>query len=463
MMRRGFAYILVALIICALPLAAHAAAPAIHRLESGPLPEVRPPKVRVVDLPSGTRCYLLADRTLPIVKIGAFVRTGSIYDPAGEVGLAALTALHMRIGGAGHRPPDEFDAALDDLGAELSISMKREMAALSLGVLSEDLPEGLALMFDMIFTPRFAESRLKTARKNVEESIIRGDDDPDEQAAYRFRQLVYGKDSPWARRPDKRSIRRIDVDDIRLFHENYFKANNIIITAAGDFKYDELIARLTELLSAAPKGDVKFPAVEPVELEFERRREDVIRPTSQAFIRMGHLSIKRHNPDKFALFLVDAILGGQAFKSRLMEDIRVRRGMAYSVYSAILPDTDYGLFVVGLGTSAAQADEAIDLARGHIRRMVDGDITADELAFAKRSIISRLVFLFDSPSKVVSNGARFYFYGYPDDYWRIYRKSIIAAKIGDLKRVAKEYLHPDELEIVVVGPRTKPAGKGRKR
>jgi len=461
-MRRVFA---IAIVFAALlaPVSLRAASGHFDRLERGALPQVRPPKVRTVVLPNGMRCYLLADHTLPIVEMGVIVKAGSIYEPAKKVGLAALSASLMKIGGAGERSPEEFDSALDDLGASLSVSSGREMQSANLKVMSEDVRRGLGLFFDMLFKPVFDKSRLKTARKTLQEEIIREDDDPGEQASYELRKLVYGEDSPWARRPTKRSIRAVKLGDIESYHERYYRANNMILIAAGDFSYAEFISLLKEFTACAPVGEIDFPKVEPVEMELKGDERTIVRPTSQAFIRMGELTIKRHNPDKYALFLVDTILGAGGFKSRLMDEIRVKRGLAYSVYSALMPGTDYGLFVVGLDTSANQADRAIELVREQIAAMAGGHISKEELAFAKRSMISRLVFLFDKPYGVVSHMARFHFYGYPEDYWRIYRDRIVASKLSDLKRVAKQYLHPDKLDVVIVGPNPKGRARGKGR
>ncbi len=463
-MRRAFAYIAVLLCVAAFHCEAGAASQYILNMERTALPEVRAPEVRVLDLSNGMRCYLLSDTALPIVKAEVITRIGGIYDQADKVGLAALAAAHMRTGGAGSLSPEDFDKRLDDLGASLDASSGREMSVAVLNVLSEDLEEGMGLMFDMLFRPKFDEKRLATARKNMEEAILRSDDSPDEQASRIFREMIYGKKSPWARRPDKRSLGRIGAKDIADFHGRYFKSNNMILAVAGDFSYGKMKELLERLAANTPAGDVALPQVEPVELRFAEKREDVKKRTSQSFIRMGHLGIRRDNPDKFALTLLDDVLGGSGFKSRLMDDIRVKRGMAYSIYSNMTADKDYGTFVVSMDTKANQAEKAIELVREHIRRIADeGDFTREEIDFSKRSMLARLVFLFDQPFGVVSQRARYHFFGYPDDYWRVYRDGIMRADERELKRVAKEYLHPDGLGVVVVGPAGAAKGKGAKK
>jgi len=422
--------------------------------ENKRLPKIKPPKVEVRVLDNGMRLYLLEDHTIPVVKIGATIKAGSIYDPPDKVGLATLAGMLMRSGGAGEMGPEEFDRALDDLGAELSFGIGHEMGTASLEVLSGDLDEGVGLLFDMVFRPSFDEKRLAVSKQKLLESLRRQDDDPQSLAEYRYRQLVYGKSSPWARRPDGASIARISAGDIKDFHARYFRTDNVILAAAGDFEESDLIEAVKRLVADAPRGGVSFPKIEPVTLRYESRFEGVQRDLTQAFVRMGHLSIKRWNPDKYALFIADDVLGASGFMSRLVKDVRAKRGMAYSIWSSLSIGTDYGLFTVGVNTKAANADRVIAIVREHLERITSGDITEEELELAKQSILARLIFEFDMPFKVVNQQARFYFYGYPEDYWRVYRDSIAATTLSEVKAAAKKYIKPGDLEVLIVGPAT---------
>lgn len=432
----------------------------LSRYENKRLPKVRPPKVKVRVLESGLRMYMLEDHTIPVVKIGTIVKAGSIYDPPDKVGLASLAGMLMRSGGAGERTPEEFDRALDDLGARLSSSIGTEMGTTGLEVLSCDLEEGLGLLFDMVFKPRLDEGRLVVAKHKMLEALRRQDDDPQSLAGYKYRQLVYGSKSPWARRPDAKSIAQVSAADIRDLHGRYFRTDNMILTIAGDFRERDLVEAVKRLTAGAPGGGVEFPKVAPVKLEYESKFEGIRRKLSQAFIRMGHLSIKRWNPDKYALFLADDVLGASGFMSRLVKDVRARQGMAYSIWSSFSIGTDYGLFTIGVNTKAGNAERVIGLVKRHLERIaVDGDITEEELALARQSILARLIFQFDRPFKVVNQQARFYFYGYPKDYWRVYRDRVAATKLSEVKAAARKYLKPEDLEILIVGP-TSVMGKG---
>lgn len=424
------------------------------KYESKSLPNIKAPRVKTEVLENGMRLYLLEDHTLPVVKVGVVTKAGGIYDPDDEVGLALLAGMLMRSGGAGGMSPEQFDRALDELGAKLGSSIGNEMGTASLEVLSGDLEDGLHLLFDMLFKPTFDEHRLSVAKHKVLESLRRQDDDPESFAGYKFKQMVYGKESPWARRPDRASLAKIDRADIVDFHKKYFRTDNILLTVAGDFKERELIDAVKMLTKGAPKGEIDFPKVEPVKLEFKSEFEGIPRPLSQSFIRMGHLSIKRHNPEKYALFLGDDVLGASGFMSRLVKDVRTKRGLAYAIWSTVSIGTDYGIFEIGVNTKASNAEHVIGMVKGHLERIaVEGDITKDELDLAKQSILARLIFQFDSPFKVVNQEARFHFYGYPKDYWRIYRDRIAATTLEEVKAAAKKYLKPDDLEVLIVGPK----------
>ena len=444
----------IAAMLAAVAVASTAHAGRFDRYDRLPLPKLSPPAARVVVLENGIRCFLLEDHTLPMVQMKVIARAGAIHDPADELGLAELTGMLMRSGGAGERSPEAFDAAVDGLGAVLSAGFNRETGDFGLMVLSGDLEQGAGLLFDMLFRPRFDPARLATARGKAEEALRREDDDPGSVASRHFRQLVYGKESPWARRESRATLRRIGVDGIRRFHGEALRTGNLLLAAAGDFDTEKLLALVRRLSAGAPAGVPSFAPVPEVALAFAPGEDNVVRPLTQSFIRMGHLGIRRHNPDKYALLLMTDILGAGSFKSRLMEDIRTKRGMAYSIWSDLSPGTDYGTFVVGGDTKAKQAGEVVELIRGHIARLASsGDVTPEELEFARRSVLSRLIFEFDSAFKVVDRRATFHLYGFPDDYWRVFRDRIAAVTRADIRDVATRYLHPDGLKTVVVGPR----------
>ncbi|MBI4126178.1 MAG: insulinase family protein [Deltaproteobacteria bacterium] len=423
-------------------------------LEKTPLPSVEPPNIRAINLPQGLTCYLLIDRELPIAEITFLIRAGGINDPFPKRGLAAMTAELVLQGGTTSLSPDEVERQLDALGARLTVDVSREMTVANFKILSSKLDEGLHLFLDMLFSPRFSPDRLLVVQKKFLESLKREEDDPETLADTRFVQLVYGKESPWGWRADRHSLKRITRADMVAFHQRHFIPANMIVAASGDVTRKHLVDALTSWISKVSVVDPHPLTLPKVDLQFREQEQWIERPLTQSAIRLGHLGIARHNPDKFAVMVMNDILGGLPFKSRLMEDIRTERGLAYGISSDFTPGRDAGLFVVRVSTKSQSTREVIDLVRSHLRRLVEtGDVTPEELAFAKRAELNRFIFSFDRPSKAVTQQALFHFYGYPDDYWETYRQGIQAVTIDDIRRVARTYIHPEGLSLVVVGKR----------
>ena len=452
-MRSLFKYIIIFPLLL-IAYSAFADASFLSKYEKAPLPKLKLPKVDFVELENGMKIFILEDHTLPEVRVKALIKTGAIYDLKDKVGTANLVGMTMRNGGAGQLSPEEFDTKIDFLGAGISSVISREYGESYLQVLSNDLDEGLSLFFDMIFKPCFDEKRINVAKRELIENLKREKDNPGHLASIKFRQMVYGKNSPWARRPDKKSIDRITKSDILNVHTKYFKPRNVILAISGDFKKHKIIKQIKAMTGTLPNTAIQFPKVESVMLEFKPGNKYIYKNLKQSFVRMGHLGMKRHNPDWFSSFVLSHIFGAGSFSSRLMQEIRVKRGMAYSVWGLINQDVDYGLFVVGLSTKANQSQMAIDLVRKEIDRIVvGGDITPAEVAFAKRAILGSLIFELEDPFNIVSDMARHEYYGYPRNYLETAYRKVEQVTIDDVKKSAKKYIHPDGLKILILGPK----------
>ncbi len=425
----------------------------IERMEKVPMPKFTEPTVDTGVLENGLRYYLLEDHQLPVIQLNIITKTGSIYEPADKVGLAWLLGTALRTGGTKNLAPEDVDRAFDNMAAAVGVGIGQEMGDGSIKILSKDKEKAFSLFFDLLFAPRFEPKRVDLGKIKIIEALKRENDYPEQVVVREFRKLVYGDASPWARRPSNESVKALKIDDLKKFHEKYFVPSNMIVAAAGDFDKAAFIELLKKFTGNVANHDVQFPEVAPVDLNFVNQERKIARPLTQSYIEAGHLGIKRHNPDKYALEIMDTILGAADFKSRLMSDIRSDRGLAYTISSDFGWGTDYGLFDVYVATKAKSGAEVINLIRGHLERMKEkGDVTASELDFAKRSVLNRLIFEFDNSFKIVTQRARYRFFGYPDDYWHIYRDAIEKVTIDDVKRVAREYLHPDGLSIAIVGP-----------
>ena len=423
----------------------------ISKMETVPMPAFHPAGATKTVLKNGATLFLLEDRELPIVNVYVLMRGGSVYEPTEKRGLAPLATGLLQNGGTESKTPQEVDRIIDDNALGISISASRESMDASLKTLSSKLPTALPLFFELLMKPRFDDERLKIDRLKFIEQLKRDKDDPFTVAARAYRKLVYGNNSPWARVPEESDVKKLTRDDIIKFVKRYVHPSNMLIAVSGDFDATKMKAEIEKALSGASDTTVKFPELAPVAYEFKPALEFIKRDVKQASIFMGHLGIKRHNPDKFALIVMNMILGGDTFSSRLGRDIRMRRGLAYSIRSRFGWDTDYGLFVVFAGTKAQSEKEVTGLIRGAIENLWKGGEVSDvEFNRAKNTILNQLIFDYDSAAKLAQSQATFEFNGYPPDYLEVFRKGIAAVTKEDIKRVAHKYLHPDGLKTLIL-------------
>lgn len=408
------------------------------------------PKSERAVLPNGMVLYMLQDHELPLVNITAYINTGSIYEPEEKTGLASLTGAVMRSGGAGRLTPEQLDAELEFMASRIEAGIGPDSGTVSAASLTKNLDRTLKLFGEVLMRPGFREDRVKLAVARSLEGIRRQNDDPKAIADRELNRALYAG-HPLGRVPTMASVGKITRDDLVDFHRRYFHPNNIILAVSGDFDREQMISRLNELFSGWPKAEVRLPLVPepkpaaPPEILFARK--DV----SQSVIRMGEMGIEKNNPDLYSLRVMDYILGG-GFTSRLVQEIRSNQGLAYSVDS----DLDVGRRFIGtIGvdteTKSGSTVHTISLIREIVASMTKAPVSDQELALAKDSIVNSFIFGFTKPDVVVNQQARLEFYGYPQDYLEKYRENIRKVTKDDVLRVSRQYLHPMQMVLMVVG------------
>ncbi len=426
--------------------------PQIKRLENKPLMNLAPPPLTIRTLSNGMKVYLLEDHELSVFQIFAYVRGGSIQDPADEVGLASLMANLLRTGGTQKKKVEEIDRFLENHGAALETGMTREYGTAYLQGLSKDLRPLLSLFFEILSSPRFEAGQVDLTKKRMIESLKRQNDEPEKIALREYPKLIYGPKSVWARTPHEKSLNRISRQDLLHFHQRFFHPDRIILAISGDFKAGELFKWLeqdTRFWKPATEALPKIPEVQKIE---KGGVAGIQKPGVQSTVLMGHFGDKRFNPDKFALILMNYMLGGDIFSSRLGEEVRSNRGLAYSVFSHFGLETDYGLFYVLAQTRSEKTGEVVGLVEKEVRHFHKGfGFSETHLRFAKESILNQLVGDWEPLFNYVKERARLGFYGYPENYLEIYRQKISAVTLKEVKEVAKKYLFPDQIQILVVG------------
>jgi predicted Zn-dependent peptidase len=411
-----------------------------------------PPKAERVTLPNGMILYLLEDHELPIVNLTAMIRTGNVYDPPAKIGLAELTGTVIRTGGTASRSGDELDEELEFVGAELTSSIGQDAGWASLNVLTKDLPRGAALFAEMLTRPAFASEKVDLAKKQTIEGIRRRNDQPGSIAAREFNKLLYGPEHPFARESTEATINAVTRDDLVSFHRRYYHPNTLMVAATGDFRRDDLIALLRRSFDGWAAEQVTWPAVPRVVEQRNARVNFVARDVTQTHVRMGWLGIKQSDPDFFALSLLDDILGGQAFTSRLFQEVRTKAGLAYSVGSALVPGRfDRGTIFLYAQTKGESTTQAISSMREQVERFLTSPVSERELTDAKQAFLNSFVFSFSSPAQITNRQMALEYYGLPADFLERFRSNVERVTARDLLRVARRHLALDRLVILAVG------------
>jgi zinc protease len=444
-------------------LPAHALDPKMDILGRKMEGELHFPPVSIETLPNGMKLYLLEDHELPIFEVYAYIRGGSIEDPPEKVGLLSLVSTVLRTGGTQQRTVKEIDRMLEDRGASIETGMEHEYGTAELRCLSENINELLPLFFEILSKPRFDPAQIDLARARMIESLKRENDVPERIAFREYPKLLYGDQSVWARVSDSKSLKGIDRNDLLHTHEMFYHPDRVILAIAGDFRKEDLLKLIQKNTEGWKKSAAKLASIESVKKEWQPGIFGVDKKGPQSTILLGHFGDKRFNPDKFALILMNYMLGGDIFSSRLGEEVRSSRGLAYSVFSHFGLETDYGLFYAVAETQTPATGEVIELIQKEIGHFHDGSgFSEASLRFAKEAIINQMTGEWEPPFNFVKERARLGFYGYPENYLEVYRQYLKAVTLAQVKEAAHRYLYPDRLKILVVGDLGKVDGQLKK-
>jgi predicted Zn-dependent peptidase len=416
--------------------------------------EFTPPEPERVVLENGMVVYLLEDHELPLITITASLRTGGWLDPADKIGLAALTGSVMRTGGGGGLSAEQVDEELEQFAGDVSIGIGRQSGSASLDVLSKDLKRGLQIFAGLLRAPAFDPGRVELAKLQAMEGIRRRQDNPGSVVGREFVKLLYGADHPSARESSIDSVKRISRDDLIAFHRDTIRPNGMILGVTGDFKKDEMLAALRDAFGDWKKGTV--PELKIADVPEREASKPAVRfinkETSQTHLRVGHLSIKESDPDYVPLAIANDILGGSSFRSRLFNDVRTKRGLAYSVGSRLNTGMhDQGVWLVRAETKLDSTQEVIGRFVANIERMRTELVSDAELAEAKEAYVNSFVFSFSSPSAIVSRLVELEYDGLPKDFLQQLRERVVKLTKEDILAAAKKHLHPERLKIVAVG------------
>jgi zinc protease len=383
------------------------------------------------------------------VTIRLLTEAGSRRDPSGREGLAHLTARSLLLG-TSKRKAVTVNEELDFMGASLFAGADRDYTGLSLRVLKKDLDKGFDLFMDVLTQPTFPEEEIRREMEKTLAAIHASEDQPDDVAERAFRKALFAA-GPYGHPVEgtKESVQGMTRDDLIGFHRTFYRPNDSIVVVVGDVRPEEIKARLLPALTAWPKVDVpEMPSQSP--LEKGPKQVKIDRPITQANILLGHGGVARGNPDYYTLTVMNYILGGGGLTSRLMEEIRNKRGLAYSVGSYFDPGKDPGSFQIYLQTKNGSAREAISLSLKEMEQIRKELISEQELEGAKKYLIGSFPMRFDTQAKLSQFLSQMEFYGLGLDYPEKYPSLIRSITREEILRVARTYLHPDRTILVVV-------------
>jgi zinc protease len=416
-----------------------------------PLPAFKPQQPKRIQLSNGMVIFLQEDHELPLIDGTARIRGGSINEPAEKTGLIDIYGEVWRTGGTKTQTGDQLDDFLEVRAAKVETGGSSDSTTISFSCLKGDLDDVFKAFIDVLRNPAFNADKIDIAQKEENDGISRRNDQVGDIAQRESVKLAYGANNPYARVPEYSTIAAITRQDLVDWHERYVHPNNIILGISGDFNSAAMEAKLRSVFEswpkgeAAPKNDFKYSPAKPG--YYLVSKDDV----NQSTIHMVGAGTTRDNPDYYAISVFNEAFGG-GFSSRLFNDIRTKRGLAYSVGGGIGTNFGHpGILQVSIGTKSKSTIEAIQAASEDIDNLGKQPITDDEIQHAKDAILNAFIFRLDSPDKILGERMTYEYYGYPPDWLDKYQAEIKTVTAADVSRVAAKYLHRDQLAVLVVG------------
>lgn len=423
-----------------------------HKLVVPPLNEIQVPKPDRVVLPNGMVVFFLEDHDFPLCDARAMVRVGSIYEPAEKVGLAGITGEVMRTGGSVAVSGDSLDRRLEGLGASVEIGLGDTDGSAGVSTLSENIDEGLRILADLLRRPAFPHEKIDLAKNKEKTSISSRNDEMMDILFREFPKLVYGREHPYARTTEYATIDAISREDLVAFHQTYFYPDRIILTVYGDFQRAKVEKTIRAAFGDWPRSTTPLPPDPPVADRtsagsYFANKSDA----TNSGVVIGQVGMRMDNPDYPAMALVNEIVGG-GFSSRLMNEIRAKRGLAYATGSA--PGAGYhhpGAMLFYAMTQADSSGRTTGYMREEIRKIIEEPVTTEEINRARDGILNSLVFSLSSKRAVLNRLAQYEFYGYPADFLQTYQEAIRKLTPADLLAAAKRNIRPADFVTMVVG------------
>ena len=406
-------------------------------------------------LSSGAVVYVVEDHDLPLVDVLVKVRTGSYLEPRSKAGLAYFTGTQLRKGGTEKHTPEEFDEELAFLAARMNARIGETQGSASFNCLTKDLDRVLDLFAEMLRSPRFDPARLALEKSQQLQDLARRNDRTASIESREWTRLLRGTNFFSVDHVTEASIKSITRADLAAFHQRYFHPSRFVLAVSGDVDTKDILKRLETALADWPRPpsadstpSVPTPDHRPAPGVYVVNKPSV----NQGRVNIGHLSTTRDNPDFYALAMMNRILGGGGFTSRITSRVRSDEGLAYSAGSRY----EFGLYYEGIFKSYFQSkSESVARAASIVLEVIESmrakKVSQTELDTAISYVVGIFPKFFSAKRTIAATFAEDEYTGRPLDYWKNYRDRMKAVTVDDVFRVSKEYLHPDRLVVLVVG------------
>jgi len=399
---------------------------------------------------SGAKVYLVRAPSIPMLDLSISFDAGSRYDPPGKEGLASLTASMLPKG-----VPGLDESAIAErfamAGAIRGGSAGDDRAVISLRTLTSEpeLATAIGTLGQILAGPLFPAEVLAREKDRVAQALREAEVKPETIANRAFGELLY-PGHPYGRYATAESVLAISRDDIQRFRDANYGASRAVVAMIGAVsraQAEEVAERLT---AGLPPGSPP-PAMPPVSLPGQGGERRIEHPATQSHILIGAPGIAWGDPDQFPLYVGNYVLGGGGFVSRLYNEVREKRGLAYSVYSYFMPSLQPGMFVIGLQTRKEQTETALEVVRDTVNRFLKDGPTDEELAAAKAHLVGGFPLRIDSNRKILDYLSLIGFYGLPIDYLDRWTDRVQAVTVQQVRDAFARHVKPEALSTVVVG------------
>lgn len=409
------------------------------------------PKIQHWRMDNGVRVYFVENHDLPLLDVSVDFTAGFAYDPAEKSGLAALVH-HMLARGAGGLNEEEISKRMADVGAQLAGGFDADRAGASIRTLSSERErkQALDVLARIVQQAEFPEGVIQREKARTIAGIKEAETQPDHIAAKAFMAALYGK-HPYGQQGsgEVATVAALNRADLVAFYRSRYRADNAQVAIIGDVNEAQARAIVSQLTDQLPRGQGDAPLA-TVSRPGTGELKHIEHPASQAHILMGIPGIKRDDPDYYALYVGNYVLGGGGFDSRLLEEVRQKRGLAYSAYSYFMPMKQLGPFQIGLQTKRDQAGQALGVVRDTLRRFLAEGPSEAELAQAKNNIIGGYPLRMDSNRKILDYLVAIGFYGLPLTYLDDFPAKVEKISNADIKAAFARHVDPDALVTVTV-------------